>query len=62
MEKVIGRVLDDEGENWLVECPTCQKEYEYEGHFDPSQVTECVCGCLFNTKRIEFDDGSYIEY
>lgn len=60
MEKVIGIALDDIGEQWRVECPTCSKEYEYVGFFDPGIPTECSCGCIFTTKRIEFEDGSYI--
>ena len=61
MKKVDGHAIGDDDMNWTVECPECLKEIEYEGYFESSDLNRCKCGCYFLTRRVYFDDGSYIE-
>jgi hypothetical protein len=56
-----GHSVDGDDMHWTVACPVCEKEFEYEGFFDSSDVTKCKCGTEFKTRRVYFDDGGYIE-
>ena len=56
---VVGTAFEED--NWQVTCPNCQKEFEYKGYFDSSDITNCKCGTSFKTSKIEFENGSYIE-
>jgi hypothetical protein len=56
---VVGTAFEED--HWQVVCPNCQKELEYKGYFDSSDITNCKCGTSFKTSKIEFENGSYIE-
>ena len=56
---VVGTAFEED--HWQVVCPNCQKEFEYKGYFDSSDITYCKCGTYFKTSKIEFENGSYIE-
>lgn len=56
----IGYSLDYD-DHWKVNCPDCGEEFEYEGFFDPEDITECTCGCTFKTEKIVFENGDFIK-
>lgn len=56
---VVGTAFEQD--HWQVVCPNCQKEFEYKGYFDSSDITNCKCGTSFKTSKIEFENGSYID-
>lgn len=55
---VVGTAFTED--HWLVNCPNCDKEFEYNGFFDSEEITECKCGTNFKTSKIEFENGDYI--
>lgn len=55
--KTTGLALNDAGDEWSATCPQCEKEYEYQGFWDPDDVTKCSCGCHFTIDEVEFDGG-----
>jgi len=57
---VDGFAINDDDTNWRVFCPNCGRSIEYAGYFDSSEVTRCECGDRFTTRRVYFDNGSYI--
>jgi hypothetical protein len=57
----IGYATDNEGENWFVECPNCERIFEYVGFFDSGDKTNCKCGCVFTTKYLELSNGNIIK-
>ena len=59
--KAIGQSVNGDDMHWTVNCPTCDKEYEYKGFFDSTEQQKCKCGCIFITERMEFEDGSHIK-
>ena len=61
IHSVNGHSCDNNGTYWKVNCPLCEKEFEYMGYFNSKDITECKCGCRFQTKRIYFEDNSYME-
>ena len=60
IQKVDGKSVNCQDDNWVVNCPNCDKEFEYTGYFDPDDLIKCSCGAIFKTNRIYFEDGSYI--
>ena len=56
-----GYSVDDDDMHWTVNCPTCERELEYTGYFDSGDINKCKCGTKFKTRRVYFDNGSYIE-
>lgn len=56
-----GQAIDNDDLHWTVNCPECDHEFEYKGFFDSSDVTQCNCGRHFKTRRVNFDNGSYIQ-
>ena len=56
-----GRAVDGNHDHWIVECPNCSKEFEYEGYFDRDDVTNCPCGTKFKTKKVWINDERYIQ-
>jgi hypothetical protein len=60
MKEVIGHIIDNSDDRWRVICPECGDDFIHEGYFDPDDITTCDCGCKFQTKRIEFENGDYI--
>uniref|UniRef100_A0A6M3M250 Uncharacterized protein n=1 Tax=viral metagenome TaxID=1070528 RepID=A0A6M3M250_9ZZZZ len=60
MKYTDGYTVNGQDDHWTVNCPDCGKEFEYTGYFDSGDKTECPCGCVFTTTKIEFEDGSYI--
>lgn len=56
-----GQIIDGDDMHWTVNCPKCDRQFEYTGFFDHSDVTDCRCGCEFMTDRIySEDDKTYI--
>lgn len=55
-----GYSVDGDDMHWTVDCPQCEKQYEYEGFFDSSDETICSCGCNFLTSRVWIDEWNYI--
>lgn len=41
MDKTTGLAISED--EWMVNCPECEKEYHCEGFFDAEDVTECEC-------------------
>jgi len=60
MKKVEGFAINEEEDHWIVNCPVCEKEFEYTGYFDSSDITKCSCGCNFVTTKVWINDESYI--
>ena len=56
-----GNAIDNRDDHWIVLCPVCQKEHEYQGYFDPSDVTKCSCGTEFTTEKVWLNDNEYME-
>ena len=56
-----GHSCYNDDSHWTVNCPLCEKEFEYTGYFDSSEINYCRCGCKFRTKRVYFEDDSYME-
>ena len=61
LKVVDGVAIDDDDAHWMVNCPDCDREFEYTGYFDPDDLTKCKCGTEFKTRRVYFENGSYIE-
>jgi len=60
MKKAEGFAINEEEDHWIVNCPDCEKEFEYTGYFDSSDITKCSCGCNFVTIKVWINDESYI--
>lgn len=61
IKTAIGEAVGKDDTHWIVECPNCEKSYEYEGYYDPDDKTICErCGITFITIRVEFENGSYM--
>jgi len=58
---VDGHSVNNDDMHWIVNCPTCERELEYTGYFDSDDINKCKCGTEFKTRRIYFDNNSYIE-
>lgn len=56
-----GNSVDDDDMHWTVNCPTCERELEYTGYFDSGDINKCECGTEFKTRRVYFDNDSYME-
>mgnify|MGYP003396539425 CR=1 FL=1 len=64
MEKIKeaeGNSVNGYDDNWTVNCPGCEKEFEYTGFYDSSEITFCSCGCRFKTVKVWIDDKTYME-
>lgn len=61
METTKGYAIDGMDDQWTVDCPKCDKEFNYSGFFDSSDITNCKCGCSFTTTKVWIDDTKYIE-
>ena len=61
ISEIEGQAINGNDDNWIVECPKCNKEFEYEGFFDSEDITECPCGTKFKTKKIWLNDDTYIK-
>lgn len=59
-KKTTGNSLDEHGEHWKVNCPKCDKEFEYKVLFDPTEIENCSCGCSFQTTKIYFENDDYL--
>jgi len=60
VQKVDGKSVNSEDDHWVVNCPNCDKEFEYTGYFDAEELNKCSCGITFKTNRIYFEDDSYL--
>lgn len=60
MEQTQGQSIEGHDDHWTVECPKCSKEFEYNGFFDPDDITKCECGTDFKTEKVWLDDDTYI--
>lgn len=58
---VDGTAVDGDDMRWIVNCPDCGRELKYIGYFDSGDVNKCKCGAEFKTRRVYFDDDSYME-
>jgi hypothetical protein len=58
--KTQGMCINNDDTHWIVNCPSCGKEYEYTGFFDPEDITKCDCGVSFVTEKLYVDDKHYI--
>ncbi len=57
-----GDFVDDDVMHWTVSCPNCGTDYERFGYFDIGVTDKCAkCGTEFQTTRVYFNDGNYIE-
>lgn len=56
-----GNSLDDDDMHWIVSCPVCEREIEFKGYFDCDDINKCPCGTEFKTRRVYFENGSYME-
>ena len=62
VKKTSGIALNDEGDEWTVNCPQCGKENQYEGFFDPDDESTCkACGTVFVTTHLNCEDGGIIK-
>lgn len=61
MKKAVGKSVEGYSDHWIVNCPDCEREFEYTGYFDSSDITVCSCGCKFETIKIWINDKIYIE-
>lgn len=60
MKTAEGTAVNGADDHWIVECPVCEKSFEYQGFFDPDEITECKCGCRFKTNRVLINDTQFI--
>lgn len=60
MRSAIGHSVNGDDMNWTVDCPNCDKEYEFTGYFDSGDEYYCKCGCTFKTSKVWIDDSHYI--
>lgn len=58
---VDGYSIDGDDMHWIVSCPTCERDLEYQGYFDSGEINKCKCGTDFKTRRVYFDDVRYME-
>lgn len=62
MQITDGKVIDEIGEEWEVECPNCGNVEAYQGSFDSSLKQNCEnCKSDYKINSIYFDDESYID-
>jgi len=61
MRSADGHAVDGDDMHWTVNCPTCERELEYTGYFDSGDINKCKCGTEFKTRRVYFDNDSYME-
>lgn len=61
MKTAQGYFNDDDDMSWVVNCPDCDAEIEYEGFYDSSDVTKCKCGCEFTTSCVYFSNGNFVK-
>jgi hypothetical protein len=61
MRSADGHSVDNDDMHWTVNCPTCERELEYTGYFDSGDINKCKCGTEFKTRRVYFDNDSYME-
>lgn len=60
LPRVQGHAISDD--HWRITCPHCSNVLEYEGYFDPDDISECqLCKTKFHCSSIVFDDGSHID-
>lgn len=53
--------INNDDMHFVIECPNCQREHEYEGWFDSYDVSTCrKCGSIFRAKKLIMGDGSII--
>lgn len=55
-----GHSVNNDDMRWTVNCPDCEQQFEYKGYFDSRDINKCECGCKFKTRRVYFDDDSYM--
>ena len=55
-----GISLNEQGDHWMGECPTCGFEHEFEGYFDPEDDIKCRCKTIFRIKRIWIDNETFV--
>jgi len=60
MKTTEGQAIDECDDHWTVNCPDCDKEFEYEGYFDSDDITVCKCGCKFKTTKVWINETQYI--
>ena len=60
MKTAVGKSINGNDDKWIVNCPDCEKEFEYTGYFDSGDVTKCTCGCEFTTNKVWLNDKEYI--
>lgn len=57
---VIGTAITED--NWIVECPHCGNEAEYEGYFDPGDEYRCKkCKKKYYVDKLVFINGNEIK-
>jgi len=61
MQIADGYSIDNDDMHWIVTCPTCERKIEYTGYFDSGDTNKCECGTEFKTRRVYFDNESYME-
>lgn len=52
--------IDGDDMSWMVNCPNCDKYYEYIGFFDSSDITNCKCGCNFKVSKLWLNENQFI--
>ena len=55
-----GRAVGNDDMHWVVDCPACGRKLEYTGFFDSDDINKCECGFEFKTRRVYFDNDSYM--
>jgi len=55
-----GYAIDGDDMHWSVECPSCDKELEYEGFFDPDDKCVCSCGKVFYCNKVWVSESEYL--
>jgi hypothetical protein len=61
MIKTEGYSINGEEDHWTGSCPECGREFEFEGFFDPEEITKCKCGCEFTFEKVLIDNLSFIQ-
>lgn len=58
----VGHSVDGDDMHWTVDCPKCDKEYEFTGYYDSGDTFNCpICKHTFRTIKVWIDDAHYMQ-
>lgn len=62
MEFCEGYSVDGDDMHWKINCPSCNKEIEYEGFFDATDEYKCPkCKEVFYCNKVWLNENQFIK-